>query len=175
MTDGKNGKGAMTVGKTEFIIKPGTQEIFSIHVFDAPRELVFEAMTDPNVIPKWWGPRDHWTKVDTMDVRPGGKWRFINGDSSGNEYGFNGFFHLIDPPQRYVQTYEFEGMPGHVGVVSMTLEEVDGKTKLVEQSLFPSVADRDAVVQSGMEKGAAETMDRLAELLTELLKGRRAG
>jgi uncharacterized protein YndB with AHSA1/START domain len=174
MTDRNTGKGATTMAKTEFIIKPGTQEIVMTRVFDAPRDLVFKAMMDPNAITKWWGPRDHWTKVDKMDVRPGGAWRFINGDSSGNEYGFQGFYHLIDAPTKVVETYEFEGAPGHVGLVTMTLEEVDGKTKLVEQSLFPSVEDRDAVVQSGMEKGATETMDRLAELLAELSTGKRA-
>ncbi|HEV2036443.1 MAG TPA: SRPBCC family protein [Candidatus Dormibacteraeota bacterium] len=162
------------MAKTEFVIKPGTQEITMTRVFDAPRDLVFKAMMDPNAIPKWWGPRDHSTKVDKMELRPGGGWRFINGDSAGNEYGFCGFYHLIDAPKRVVETYEFEGTPGHVGLVSMTLEEVDGKTRLVEQSLFPSVEDRDAVVKSGMEKGATESMDRLAELLAELTKDKLA-
>jgi uncharacterized protein YndB with AHSA1/START domain len=174
MTDRNTDKRATTMAKTEFVIKPGTLEIVMTRMFDAPRAMVFKAMMDPNAIPKWWGPRDHSTKVDKMDVRPGGAWRFINGDSSGNEYGFQGFYHLIDAPKKVVETYEFEGAPGHVGLVTMTLEEVDGKTKLVEQSLFPSVEDRDAVVRSGMEKGATETMDRLAELLAELSQGKRA-
>lgn len=174
MNGGNTGKGAATMAKTEFVIKPGTQEIVMTRVFDAPRDLVFKAMMDPNAIPKWWGPRDHSTKVDQMEVRPGGAWRFINADAAGNEYGFSGFYHLIDAPKQIVETYEFEGMPGHVGLVSTTLEEVDGKTRLVEQSLFPSVEDRDAVVKSGMERGATETMDRLAELLTKLTKDKRA-
>lgn len=174
MNDGNNFKGATTMAKTEFVIKPGTQEIIMTRVFDAPRDLVFKTMMDVNAIPKWWGPRDHSTKVDKLEVRPGGAWRFINADSDGNEYGFSGFYHLIDAPKRVVETYEFEGVPGHVGLVSMTLDEVDGKTRLVEHSLFPSVEDRDAVLKSGMEKGATETMDRLEELLAELTNGKHA-
>src|ERR1700694_590719 len=98
-------------------------------VLDAPRKLVFKAMTDPNLIPKWWGPRDQWTKVDKMDVRSGGSWRFINGDFTGNEYGFHGVYHLIDAPNRVVQTFEFEGVPGHVALETMTLEDLGGKPR----------------------------------------------
>jgi len=176
MSDRKNGKGAATMAKTEFVIKPGTQEITMTRVFDAPRELVFKAMTDPNLIPKWWGPRDHWTKVDKMDVRPGGTWRFINGDSSGEEYGFHGVYHLVDAANCVVvQTFEFEGAPGHVALETMRLEDLEGKTMMVQQSVFQSVEDRDAMVQSGMQTGATETNDRLAELLVELSKDKRAG
>ncbi len=99
------------MGKTEFIFEPGQHDITMRRIFDAPRELVFQAMTDPELMPKWWGPRDHWTKVDKMDVRPGGSWRFINGDRNGNEYGFHGVYHLVDAPERVVQTFEFEGVP----------------------------------------------------------------
>ncbi len=172
MTDGS--KGATTMAKTEYTIKLGVQEITSTRMFDAPRELVFKALTDPNLIPKWWGPRKYWTKVDKMDVRPGGTWRFINGDATGNEFGFHGVYHLIDAPNRVVQTFEFEGVPGHVALDTMTLEDVGGKTRLVQHSVFQSVEDRDGMVQSGMEEGASESMDRLAELLVELAKDKRA-
>jgi uncharacterized protein YndB with AHSA1/START domain len=172
MTDGKSGRGATTMAETEFVIKPGTHEMTMTRVFDAPRELVFKAMTDPNLIPKWWGPRDHWTKVDKMDLRPGGTWRFINGDAAGNEYGFHGVYHLIDAPKRVIQTFEFEGVPGHVALETMTLEDLGGKTRLVQHSVFQSVEDRDGMVQSGMQKGATETNDRLAELLVELSKNK---
>jgi uncharacterized protein YndB with AHSA1/START domain len=175
MSDSKNGKGAATMAKTEFVIKPGVQQMTMTRVFDAPRQLVFNAMTDPNLIPKWWGPRDHWTKVDKMDVRPGGTWCFINGDPSGNEYGFHSVYHLVDGPERVVQTFEFEGAAGHVALETMTLEDLGGKTRLVQSSVFQSVEDRDAMVQSGMETGATDTNDRLAELLVELSKDKRAG
>jgi len=174
MTDRNRGKVAPTMAETEFIIKPGTHAMTMTRVFDAPRELVFKAMTDPNLIPKWWGPRDHSTKVDNMEVRSGGSWRFINVDSGGNEYGFHGVYHLIDAPNRVVQTFEFEGVPGHVALETMTLEDQGGKTRMVQQSVFQSVEDRDGMVQSGMQKGATETNDRLAELLVELSKEKRS-
>jgi uncharacterized protein YndB with AHSA1/START domain len=173
MTDRNRGKGTTAMAETEFVIKPGTNEMTVTRVFDAPRALVFQAMTDPNLIPKWWGPRAYWTKVDTMEVRSGGSWRFINGDSAGNEYGFHGVYHLVDAPGRVIQTFEFEGVPGHVALETMTLENLGGKTRMVQQSVFQSVEDRDGMVQSGMQKGATETNDRLAELLVELAKNKR--
>jgi uncharacterized protein YndB with AHSA1/START domain len=163
-----------TMAKTEFEIKPGTNEMTMTRVFDAPRELVFKAMTDPELIPKWWGPRDSWSKVDRMDVRSGGSWRFINGDSAGNEYGFHGVYHLVAAPERVIQTFEFEGVPGHVALETMRLEDLGGKTRMVQQSVFQSIEDRDGMVQSGMQKGATETNDRLAEVLVELAKGKEA-
>ena len=156
------------MAKTEYQIKPGTHEIVTTRMFDAPRDLVFRAMTDPNLVPKWWGPRELTTTIHKMDVRPGGIWRFVQRDPAGNEFAFHGVYHLIDPPKRVVQTFEFDGVPGHVVLDTMTLEEVGGKTKLVQQSVFQSVEDRDGMVQSGMEKGASESMDRLAELLAQL-------
>lgn len=172
MSDRNTGKGAATMTETEFVIKPGTNEMTMTRVFDAPRELVFKAMTDPTLIPKWWGPRAYWTKVDKMEVRLGGVWRFINGDSAGNEYGFHGVYHLVDAPERVIQTFEFEGVPGHVALETMTLEDLGGKTRMVQQSVFQSIEDRDGTVQSDMQKGATETNDRLAELLVELSKNK---
>jgi uncharacterized protein YndB with AHSA1/START domain len=174
MADRRNERGATTMSKTEYIIEPGKQEIRATRVFDAPRELVFKACTDPNLIPKWWGPRAYSTIVDKMDVRPGGSWRFLNGDGAGNEYGFHGVYHEVNAPDRVVQTFEFEGVPGHVVLETARFEEFEGKTKLLQQSVFQSVEDRDGMVQSGMEKGASESMDRLAEVLAELLKDKRA-
>jgi uncharacterized protein YndB with AHSA1/START domain len=175
MSDSKNGKGAATMAKTEFIFEPGNHEITMTRTFDAPRELVFKAMSDPQLISKWWGPRDHWTKVDKMEARAGGSWRFINGDSSGNEYGFHGVYHLVDAPERVVQTFEFEGVPGHVALETMVLEDLGGKTRLVQQSVFQTVADRDMMLQTGMQTGATESNDRLAELLVELSQDKHAG
>jgi len=169
MSDSKTGKGATTVAKTEFVIKPGVQEITLIREFDAPRDVVFKVMTDPNAIPKWWGPRAYWTKVDKMDARSGGSWRFIHGDNKGNEYGFHGVYHLVEP-NRVIQTFEFEGVPGRPSLETMTLEDIGGRTRMVTHSVFQSLEDRDGVVQSGMQTGAAETHDRLAELVAERLK-----
>lgn len=151
---------------------PSDREILMTRDFDAPRELVFKAYTDPKNIPQWWGPRGYTTTVDKMDVRPGGVWRFVQRDQDGNEFAFNGVYREIVPPERLVYTFEFEGMRGHVMLETVTFEEHDGKTKLTDRALFDNVEDRDGMLKSGMERGAAETMDRFAELLKELQKGR---
>lgn len=141
------------------------REIELQRVFDAPRALVFEALLDPNAVPLWWGPRYLTTRVETLDARPGGRWRFLQQDAAGNEYGFHGEYRQITPPEQVVQTFEFEGMPGHVVEETMTLEEHDGGTLLKVRSLFASPEDLNGMLQSGMEAGAAEGYDRLEELL----------
>jgi uncharacterized protein YndB with AHSA1/START domain len=133
--------------------------------FDAPRDLVFTTIMDPNLIPQWWGPGYLTTTVDEMDVRPGGKWRYVQRAPDGTEHAFRGVYHDITEPEGFVCTFEYEGVPGHVLLETVTLDEVDSKTTMTEQSVFQSVADRDGMVQSGMESGATEMMDRLEELL----------
>ncbi|MCL4473270.1 MAG: SRPBCC family protein [Actinobacteria bacterium] len=149
----------------KLIAEPGRQEIVITRVFAAPREKVFNALTDPLLVPKWWGPRRFITIVDKMDVRPGGSWRFINRDSDGNEYGFHGVYHDIVIPELIVQTNEFEGMPGHVSMETAKLEDQGGKTRLTARAVYQSIEDRDGNLQAGMEEGASETYDRLAELV----------
>lgn len=147
---------------------PSEREIVMTRVFDAPRDLVFQAFSDPQAIPRWWGPRRATTVVDQMDVRPGGAWRFVQRDPEGNEYAFRGEYREITPPERVVQTFEFEGFPGHVSVETLVLEDLGGKTRVTASSLFSSVEERDMMLQSGMEGGAVETWDRMAELLEAL-------
>ncbi len=161
----------MTAKTTTISAEPGKQELLITREFDAPRELVFKACTDPNLIPQWWGPRYLSTQVDKMDVRPGGQWRFINRDAQGKEYAFHGVYHEILAPERIIDTFEFEGLPqtGHVSLETLTLEELPGgRTRLTSQSVFRSVADRDGMLQSGMEEGLNESYDRLAELLKKM-------
>lgn len=146
---------------------PSNREIVMERVFDAPREIVFKVCTDPNLVPRWWGPRRYTTTIDKDDVRPGGTWRYISRDSEGNEYAFNGVYREIVPAKRVVRTFEFEGMPGHVSVETATFEEQEGRTKLRVAALFQTVEDRDGMLNSGMEEGASESWDRLAELLKE--------
>jgi uncharacterized protein YndB with AHSA1/START domain len=147
---------------------PSDLEIAMTRVFDAPRELVFKAYTDPAAIPRWWGPRRYTTTVEELDVRPGGKWRFVSRGEDGAEYAFRGEHREIVPPERLVVTFEFEGTPGQIVVDTATFEEIDGKTKVTIVSRFPSVEARDQMLQSGMEAGAAESWDRLAELLATM-------
>ena len=161
----------MPTKKTTITAEPGKQEILVTREFDAPRELVFKAFTDSTLIPQWWGPRSLSTEVDTIEVRPGGQWRFINRDAEGKEYAFHGVYHEILSPERIIDTFEFEGLPetGHVTLETMRLEELPGRrTRLIVQSVFQSVADRDGMLQSGMEEGLDDTYDRLAELLKKM-------
>jgi uncharacterized protein YndB with AHSA1/START domain len=160
--------------QTNVLAEPGKQEIVIRREFDAPRELVFKVCTDPKLLPQWWGPRYLSTEVDKMDVRAGGEWRFINRDAAGNEYGFHGVYHEILAPERVIDTFEFEGLPetGHVTLETMKLEELPGgRTRLTVQSVFQSVAERDGMLQSGMEEGVSDTYNRLEELI-EKLKGK---
>ncbi|MGE5172677.1 MAG: SRPBCC family protein [Betaproteobacteria bacterium] len=142
-------------------------------VFDASRDLLFKAHTDKNLIPQWWGPARFKTTTDKLDVKPGGLWRFVQRDAAGSTYAFHGVYHELSP-ERIVGTFEFEGMPGRVSLDSVTFEEMGGKTKLIEKTVFQSVEDRDGMLKEGMEEGVYESMDRLAELLAKLAIGRKA-
>lgn len=144
-------------------------EVVMTRIFDAPRELVFKAHTDPELIPRWWGLRGNTTIVQKMDVRPGGTWRFIQRDAEGNEFAFNGEYREVVPPERLVNTFEFEGIPGHIILDTSIFEELpDGRTKLTATSLFTTVEDRDGMLNSGMESGSNESWDRLDELLAAI-------
>jgi uncharacterized protein YndB with AHSA1/START domain len=156
--------------ETKIHAQPGHQEILITREFDAPRELVFKVITDPELLPQWWGPRYLSTEVDKMDMRPGSQWRFIQRDTEGREYAFSGVYHEVLAPERIINTFEFEGLPeaGHVTLETMKLEELPGgRTRLTTQSVFQSIIDRDAALQSGMESGIIDTYNRLDELLKE--------
>lgn len=143
-------------------------EIEITREFDAPREMVFKAMTDPALVAKWWGPRRYQTVVDTMEVRPGGKWRMRNIAADGGEHAFRGEYREVTPPERVVWTFEYEPLAGHVSVETMTLTERNGRTLLTVHDVFSSKEDLDGMLQSDMESGASESYDRLDELLAGL-------
>lgn len=136
--------------------------------FEAPRELVFRALTDPDLIPKWWGLRSSQTIVDKLDPRVGGQWRFIQRMPDGTDLAFRGTFLELSFPDKLVQTFEFEPMAGHIVTDALTLTEVDGGTLVRIVSTFANKEDRDGMLQSGMEAGANESYDQLAELLATL-------
>jgi uncharacterized protein YndB with AHSA1/START domain len=153
--------------KTNIVAEPGKQEIIITRVFDAPRELVFRAFTDPELFVQWLGPREYTMVLETFEARDGGSWRYVHKDGNGNEYGFHGVFHEVTTPERIIQTFEFEGLSekGHVTLEIARFEELpDGKTQLTSQSVFQSVADRDGMLQSGMERGVNDSYERLDEL-----------
>ena len=151
--------------RLNIIAEPGKQEMIVSRVFNAPRELLFQAYTDPSGIPNWWGPRRYVTTVDQMDVRFGGVWRYVQKGQDGDEHAFRGVYHEILPSERLVYTFEYEGMPGHIGLITVVFEEQGGKTLLTEKSVFQTVEERDGMIQSGMEEGATELFDRLAEIV----------
>jgi uncharacterized protein YndB with AHSA1/START domain len=154
--------------QTATLTTPTDREIHTERVFDAPRDRVFAAFTDPELIPEWWGPRDTTTVVDQMDVKPGGSWRFVMRNSDGSETAFRGTYREVSPPKRIVQTFEWEGMPGHVSVETATFEDLGDRTKVTSRSLFHTTEERDGMLGSGMESGMNETYARLDELLARL-------
>jgi uncharacterized protein YndB with AHSA1/START domain len=158
----------MTQQTAAQITLPTDREIHIERVFDAPRDRVFAAYTDPELIPEWYGPRDQTTIVDVMDVRAGGSWRFIMRGSDGSETAFRGTYREVSPPERIVQTWEWEGMPGHVSVETAEFEDLGDRTKVVTTSVFHTPEERDGMLQSGMERGMNETYARLDELLARI-------
>jgi uncharacterized protein YndB with AHSA1/START domain len=139
-------------------------------IFDAPREAVWRANTDPELIPRWWGPHRHSTRVEAMDVRPGGKWRFVSVDGDGNEFAFYGEYLEVVPPERIKWTFMFDvpdvGPQG--GPETLTLEDLgDGRTKMRAVGHMGSEEAIEAALATGMTAGAIETWDRLDALLAE--------
>jgi uncharacterized protein YndB with AHSA1/START domain len=148
------------------VVDRGERAITMSRLFDAPRELVWKVYTDPNLVPRWWGPRDVTTSVEKMEVKPGGAWRYIQKDSQGNEYAFNGVYKEVKSPERLVYTFEFEPLAGHISTDTVTFEDAPGgKTLVTARTTFTSLEDLEGMLQSGMESGAVETWDRLGELL----------
>jgi uncharacterized protein YndB with AHSA1/START domain len=164
----------LMVKNNETIItaEPGKQEINITREFDAPRELVFKAFTDPDLYIQWLGPRRLTMTLETFEPKNGGSWRYIHKEQNGNEYAFHGVYHEVTAPERIIQTFEFEGLPekGHVTLDTANFEELPGgRTKLIMKSAFLSVADRDGMYHSGMEKGINDSYERLDKLLEQHL------
>lgn len=140
-------------------------------VFDAPRELVWRANTDAELIPRWWGPRGHTTRVVELDLRAGGRWRWVSTDESGNEFAFYGEYLEVVPPERITWTFMFdvEGVGPQGGPETLYLDETgDGRTRMRAVGHMGSEEAIDAALATGMTQGAIETWDRLDELLPEL-------
>lgn len=160
----------MSKNKTMITAEPGKQELFITREFDAPRELVYRAHTEPEIFAQWLGPKDLSVDFEVFEPVSGGRWRFLNVDQDGNEYAFHGTFHEVTPT-RIIQTFEFEGLPetGHVSLETLTLEDLgNGRTKLTTHAVYQSVADRDGMVQAGMESGVTEGYEKLDDILLTL-------
>jgi uncharacterized protein YndB with AHSA1/START domain len=156
------------MSKTQIDAPAGVPFIDIEREFDAPRDLVFRAYTDPEMLVQWLGPRKYKMTIERWEPRDGGKWRFIHSDDEGNAYGFHGVFHGEQTPDGMLQTFEFEGAPGHVSLEKLVLEERDGKTTVRNHAVYQSIEARDAMINSGMESGMDDGFDRLDDLLARL-------
>jgi uncharacterized protein YndB with AHSA1/START domain len=156
------------MAETRIVAESGKQEIVISREFDAPKDLVFKACTDPGLVSQWWAPEGITTTVEEMDAKPGGTWRVTQRDAEGNKYAFHGVYHEVTP-ERIVDTIEYETMPGHVLLETETIEDLgSGRTKVTDHLVFQSVDDRDGMLQSGMEEEMTGPMERLAGLLQSL-------
>lgn len=144
---------------------PSDREILMTRKFDAPRQVVWDTITDPELIPVWWGFGRDRTVVKKMDVRPGGQWQFITHTSGGEYVDFHGEYREVVAPQKLVYTFLVGDMPPGDGFVEITLVEQDGVTELRDRGVFSSKEERDAVIATGMEAGARETYERLSTLI----------
>lgn len=153
-------------GNAEIVAEPGKTTIVMRRVFDAPRRRVFEALTQPEHLRRWWGPRSLEMVVCEVDLRVGGSYRFVQRAPDGQEFGFRGTYREIRAPERLVYSFVFEPMPDAEAEITVTLEEQGGRTTLVETTRHATVEARDAHFAT-MDTGATESLDRLAELVAE--------
>lgn len=146
---------------------PTDREIRIERIFNAPRDRVWQAMADPKLVAQWWG-RGNKLVIEKFEMKRGGHWRFVEHSDHG-EHGFEGRFREVTPPERVIQTFEWDGMPGHVIIETMNLEDLgDGRTRLVNVSLFHTTDERDGMLQSGMEGGLNESYEALDKVLAAL-------
>ena len=149
------------------VTTPTDREIRIERVFAAPRDRVWRAMTDPKLIAQWWG-RGNKVVIEKFEPQRGGHWRIVEHSPEGVN-GFEGRFREVTPPERIVQTFEWDGMPGHVVVEHVTLEDLgDGRTKIINVSLFHTTEERDGMLNSGMEGGLNESYAALDEVLARM-------
>ena len=132
---------------------------------DAPRERVFNAYSDPKLIPEWWGARIYSTVVERLEFKLGGVWRYLLYDKDGNEFGFNGVFREIVPPEKLVMSFEYEGMRGQILIDHLTFEERDGGTFVTDKIVTENREHRNDMLNSGMENEMRDSVERLTALL----------
>lgn len=153
---------------TQIIAEPGVPQLIVSREFLAPRDLLFRAYVDPDLLRQWLGPRRMRMTIDRFDPRHGGLWRFIHSDADTG-YGFRGVFHGDPSRERIVWTFESEDFPGHICLETVTFAERGEAAVVTQNTVYQSVEDRDAAVASGMEEGINESMERLDELLGRLV------
>ena len=163
--------------ETKISAEPGKHDYFIVREFDAPRELVFKAFTDPELVTKWLGPHGLKMTIEKFESEDGGSYRYIHEDQNGNKHFFRGVNHEVLSPERIIGTFEYEGLPerGHVALQTAKFEALPGgRTQFISQSVFQSVDDRDGMLRSGMERGVKQGFERLDEVLATLQRAESA-
>jgi uncharacterized protein YndB with AHSA1/START domain len=149
------------------VTRPGNREVRTERVVDSPRDAVWRAFTQADLISRWWA-RGHEMTIETLEVRPGGHWRFVEHAPEG-DYGFEGRFREVEQPSRLSRTFEYDGTPGHVSVTTTEFEDVDAQhTLVIETTMFMTAEDGEEMLSSGMLDGMAESYDALDRLLASL-------
>jgi uncharacterized protein YndB with AHSA1/START domain len=149
------------------VTTPSDREIVTARVFDAPRALVWRALTERDLIARWWG-RGHRLTVERLEVVRGGHWRFVEHAPDG-DHGFEGRYREVTPPGRIAMTFGWDGMPGYVSVTTITLEDLgDGRTRIVTNALFHTPEERDGMLEMGMADGLNESYAALDKVLADL-------
>ena len=149
------------------VTTPGEREIRIERIFNASRERVWRAFTDPSLVAQWWG-RGNRLVIERMEVERGGHWRFVEHSDHG-VHGFEGRYREVTPPSHMAMTFEWDGMPGYVAIDTVTLEDLgDGRTKVVSTSLFHTAEERDGMLKSGMETGLNQSYEALDRVLAKI-------
>jgi len=154
---------------TQIVAQNGLPFIDMVREFDAPVGALYTAYSDPELVTRWLGPRRYTMALREWDFRSGGAWSYLHTDPDGaSSYGFHGAFHSVKPGVSIVQTFEFEGAPGHVSLESATFESIaDDRSRVIVHAVYQSLEARDAMISSGMESGVREGYERLDEVLAE--------
>jgi uncharacterized protein YndB with AHSA1/START domain len=150
---------------TTITANPGQQVVDIERVIDAPVEDVYRAYTEKDLYAQWCGPRGYTMDLTKFDVRDGGSWAFVHHSPDGGDFGFHGSYHSVQPRERIVQTFEYEGVPGHVSLEAVSFEDLGDKTRVRVHTVFQSVEDRDGMVASGMAMGVEQGFEQLDELV----------
>lgn len=143
------------------------REIHTERIVNAPRDRVWRAFTEPELVAQWWG-RGNKLEIECLEVEKGGHWRFVE-HADGEAHGFEGRFREVTPPERLVYTFEWDGMPGYVAIDTTTFEDLgDGRTKIVSDTLFHTTEERDGMLNAGMAQGMQESYEALDALLERM-------
>jgi uncharacterized protein YndB with AHSA1/START domain len=153
---------------TAISAEPGMPQILVTREFAAPPSLLFRAYTEPDLLAQWLGPRSLSITVDRLEARHGGRWQYTHTDADGERYSFHGLYHGTPTPSRIVQTYEFDRQPGMVYLNTITFEPRGDRTVMRQNTVFPSVEDRDGYVRAGMSSGLQVSMANLDALVARL-------